>query len=89
MVRAAAIVDSRNIFHQAGDATGIRARPTVAGVRAALARYGFDVAAVHVGLALARPGDQRDLAQQHADNETYRQQIETAGGAVLLEHLPC
>lgn len=84
---AAAIVDSRNIFHQAGDATGIRARPTVVGVRRALARYGFDVSAVHVGLALARPGDQRDLAQHHADNETYCMQVEAAGGDVLLGEL--
>jgi hypothetical protein len=84
---AAAIVDSRNIFHQAGDATGMRARPTVAGVRAALARYGFDVTAVHVGLALARPSDQQDLAQHHADNETYRTQIEAGGGDVLLGEL--
>jgi hypothetical protein len=86
-VLAAAIVDSRNIFHQAGDATGIRARPTVAGVRAALARYGFDVAAVHVGLALARPSDQQDLARYHADNEAYKRQVEAAGGDVLLGEL--
>jgi len=76
---AAAIVDSRNIFHQAGDATGMRARPTVPGVRAVLARYGFDVTAVHVGLALARPCDQQDLA--------YRTQIEATGGDVLLGEL--
>jgi hypothetical protein len=84
---AAAIVDSRNIFHQAGDATGIRARPTVPGVRAALARYEFDVTAVHVGLALARPCDQQVLAGQHADNEAYRTRIEAAGGDVLLGEL--
>ena len=78
-VCAAAIVDSRNIFHQAGDATGERRRPTVAGVQTALARYGFDVSAVHVGLALARPSDQPSLARQHADNEAYRQQIVAAG----------
>lgn len=84
---AAAIVDSRNIFHQAGDATGLRARPTVQGVRTALARYGFDVAAVHVGLALARPSDQQDLARHHADNDSYRWQIEAAGGDVLLGEL--
>jgi hypothetical protein len=86
-VVAAAIVDSRNIFHQAGDATGLRARPTVQGVRMALARYGFDVAAVHVGLALARPSDQQDLARHHAANDSYRRQIEAAGGDVLLGEL--
>lgn len=84
---AAAIVDSRNTFHQAGDATGLRARPTVPGVRTALARYGFDVAAVHVGLALARPSDQQDLARHHAANESYRSQIEADGGDVLLGEL--
>jgi hypothetical protein len=83
----AAIMDSRNIFHQAGDATGVRARPTVNGVRAAFARYGFDVAAVHVGLAVARPSDQQDLARHHSDNDTYRRQIEAAGGDVLLGEL--
>jgi hypothetical protein len=84
---AAAIVDSRNIFHQAGDATGIRARPTVVGVRRALAPYGFDVTAVHVGLALARASDQQVLAQYHADNEAYRVQVEATGGDVLLGEL--
>ena len=86
-VSAAAIVDSRNIFHQAGDATGERRRPSVAGVRTALARYGFDVSAVHVGLALARPSDQQSLARQHADNDAYRGQIVSAGGDVLLGEL--
>jgi hypothetical protein len=84
---AAAIVDSRNIFHQAGDATGARARPTVAGVQAALARYDLDIATVHVGLALARPADLSHLARQHADNEQYRQQILATGGHVLLGEL--
>lgn len=83
----AAIVDSRNIFHQAGDATGVRARPTVPGVRAAPAHYGFDVLAVHVGLALARPRDRQDLARYHAANDTYRGQILSAGGDVLLGEL--
>jgi hypothetical protein len=83
----AAIVDSRNIFHQAGDATGIRARPTVPGVRAALAHYGFEVSDIHVGLALARPGDLKELARYHADNDAYRGQIRAAGGDVLLGEL--
>lgn len=83
----AAIVDSRNIFHQAGDATGTQARPTVPGVLAALARYGFDVPAIHVGLALARPRDRQDLARHHADNDIYRSQILAAGGDVLLGEL--
>lgn len=87
MAIAAAIVDSRNVFHQAGDATGVRARPTVPGVRAALARYGFDVQAVHVGLALARLSDQQSLARHHADNDAYRRQIVSAGGDVLLGEL--
>lgn len=86
-VSAAAIVDSRNIFHQAGDATGERGLPSVVGVRTALARYGFDVSAVHVGLALARPSDQQSLTRQHADNDAYRRQIISAGGDVLLGEL--
>lgn len=84
---AAAIVDSRNMYHQAGDAIGRRGCPTVPGVRAALARYGFDVAAVHVGLALARPSDRDELAKDHAKNEAYRQSVVAAGGDVLLGEL--
>lgn len=84
---AAVIVDSRNIFHQAGDAIGIRARPTVPGVRAALARLGFQVGPVHVGLALARPSDQAALAGAHAANLAYRQNVLADGGDVLLGEL--
>jgi hypothetical protein len=87
MTIAVAIADSRNIFHQAGDATGVRALPTVPGVRAGLRRYGFDVAEVHIGLALARPADQADLARHHAENDQYRQEIIKAGGDVLLGEL--
>lgn len=86
-VAAAAIVDSRNLFHQAGDAIGARVRPTVPGVKAALAEYGFDVRQVHIGLALARPADQAVLARQHAENEAYRGQVELDGGDVLLGEL--
>lgn len=84
---AAAIVDSRNMYHQAGDAIGHRVCPTVPGVRTALARYGFDVSAVHVGLALARPSDRIDLAKDHAQNDAYRQKVIADGGDVLLGEL--
>jgi hypothetical protein len=83
----AAIVDSRNMFHQAGDAIGVRARPTVPGVRAALSRLGFQVDAVHVGLALARQRDQADLASPHAANLAYQQSVLADGGDVLLGEL--
>ncbi len=72
---------------QAGDAIGIRGRPTVPGVKAALARYGLDVRFVHIGLALARPADRSALAKQHADNETYLKQVLTDGGDALLGEL--
>lgn len=65
----------------------MRALPTVPGVRAALGRYGFDVSATHVGLALARPADQVDLARHHAANDRYRSEIIAAGGHVLLGEL--
>lgn len=86
-VVAAAIVDSRNMFHQAGEAIGVRRCPTVPGVRGALGRYGLQVAAVHVGLALARPSDVQVLARQHADNDAYRQQVLADGGDVLQGEL--
>ncbi|MEV7039894.1 hypothetical protein [Amycolatopsis sp. NPDC051061] len=86
-VSAAVVVDSRNVFHQCGDATGVRACPSVAGIRIGLARYGFDVAAVHVGLALARTRDKVDLAKQHALNEAYRNRVIAEGGDPLLGEL--
>lgn len=86
---AAAVVDSRNMFHQAGDAIGVRACPTVPGVRKSLARFGFDVAAVHVGLALARKRDQKALERQHLANQSYRQSVIADGGDVLLGELHC
>lgn len=86
---AAVIVDSRNVLHQGCDAIGMRLRPTVGGVRSALARYGFDVAAVHVGLAVARASDMSTLAREHAYNDAYRRQVEADGGDVLLGELHC
>lgn len=88
-VRAAVIVDSRNVFHQTGDAVGMRVLPRVPGVKAALARYGFEVEAVHVGLALARSRDQEILSRSHSDNRAYRAQIVSDGGDVLLGELHC
>lgn len=87
MVAVAVVIDSRNVFHQSGDALGRRALPTVDGVRHALARYGLQAAAVHVGLALPRPSDRDALARQHARNEAYRQAVLAAGGDVLLGEL--
>ncbi|MBN6036030.1 hypothetical protein [Amycolatopsis sp. 195334CR] len=83
----AVVVDSRNVYHQSGDAIGLRALPTVPGIRAALVPYGFDVAAVHVGLALARPRDRVSLARFHADNDAYRKSVITDGGDPLLGEL--
>jgi len=84
---AAAIVDSRNVFHQAGDAIGVRSCPTVPGVRTALGQLGFQVDAVHVGLALARQRDQVDLASQHAANLAFKERVLADGGEVLLGEL--
>jgi hypothetical protein len=56
-------------------------------VRKALGRYGFDVVAVHIGLAVARPADRAVLARQHADNDAYRQRVLADGGDVLLGEL--
>jgi hypothetical protein len=86
-VKVAAVVDSRNVFHQAGDVCGVRARPSVPGVKSALARYGLDVAAVHVGLALPRQRDAVDLARAGAENEAYRTQVLADGGDPLLGEL--
>lgn len=86
-VVAAAIVDSRNVFHQAAEAIGVPACPTVPGVRAAMTRFGFNVTAVHVGLALPRARDQQDLSRQHATNDAYRLQVLADGGEVLLGEL--
>jgi hypothetical protein len=84
---AAAVVDSRNIFHQAGAAIGVRVRPTVPGVRAALSRLDFQIKAVHVGLALARERDQVDLAAPHRANLAYQRRVLADGGEVLLGEL--
>lgn len=86
-VKAAVIVDSRNVFHQTGDAIGTRVRPTVSGVVAAFRRYDVDVQAVHVGLAVARLADRQVLASYHATNEAYRQQVLSDGGFVLSGEL--
>ncbi len=86
-VTAAVVVDSRNVFHQSGDAIGFRACPSVDGIRRALRQYGYDVVAVHVGLALARASDRAKLAKQHALNEAYRDRVVAEGGEPLLGEL--
>lgn len=87
-ILAAAVVDSRNAYHQMGDVCGLRLRPTVAGVKAAMSRYGLNLSMVHVGLAVARKTDETALAVQHAENNSYRAAIMSApGGDVLLGEL--
>lgn len=88
LTRALVVVDSRNIFHQTEDATGYRVLPTVDGIVAAMADYGFDAVQVHVGLALPRKQDRSQLSVAGAENELYRQSIEsTDRGTVLLGEL--
>lgn len=82
-----AVVDSRNMFHQVGDMCGVRAVPTVDGVRRALSRYGLDVRYVHVGLALPRQRDAQALSRSAADNTKLRSDVLAAGGSVLLGEL--
>lgn len=65
-VPALAVVDSRNMVHQAEEVLGYRARPTVTGVIDALSLYGFEVLDVHVGLALARSRDREALSEATA-----------------------
>jgi hypothetical protein len=83
-----AIVDSRNVHGAAKTCLGFARTPSVAGVIAGLASYGFAVAEVHVALALARTQDQGALAQQHSTNTTYMNEVlADARGRVLLGEL--
>ncbi len=75
-VPALAVVDSRNVIHQAEDVLGYRCKPTVAGVIDALSLYGYDVLEVHVGLALAREVDREALSRSHAENLAYLRTVE-------------
>lgn len=87
-IQTLAIVDSRNMAHQAERLLGFRQTPTVDGVIKALAPYGFDVTAVHIGLALPRDSDRSRLAEIDAENRAYKSQIEKHKlGKVLLGEL--
>lgn len=86
-VVAAAIVDSRNVYHQAGDAIGAKLHPSVAGIARAFGRYNFDVTSVHMGLALARAADRNALSLSHSLNDSFRQRVIADGGHVLLGEL--
>lgn len=74
--RALVIVDSRNIVGQAERALGEPAHPTVAGIVSALGTYGFEVAAVHVALALPRSSDRAQLRSQLRVNEQFKKDVE-------------
>ena len=69
LIPAVAVVDSRNLAGQCRDLLGSSFAPTVPGIRAALARYGFDVG--HVSFATAvevqfhgQPSERLQKAQQ-------------------------
>lgn len=87
MPRVAVVVDSQNVSHAARATLGAKGRPTVDGVRRALAPAGYQADEVHVGLALARPSDQPALARQHASNLAYSKAVEADGGDLLLGEL--
>jgi hypothetical protein len=80
-----AVVDSRNMVHQAEEVLGYRTRPTVSGVIDALSLYGFEVLDVHVGLALARRRDREALSEAHRDNAAYKREIEDHPRGCVLE----
>lgn len=84
-VPALAIVDSRNMLHQAEEVLGYRARPTVTGVIDALSLYGFEVLDVHVGLALARLRDREALSEAHRENTAYKREVEAHPRGCVLE----
>lgn len=86
-MRVAAVIDSRNVFHQVGDTCGVRCLPSVTGVVAALRRYGLEAAEVYVGLALPRVRDAARLSRSGYDNEEYRKRVVAEGGSVLLGEL--
>jgi hypothetical protein len=85
---ALAVVDSRNVVGAATQLLGHELKPTVEGVVRALKSYGFEALEVHVGLAVPRGRDRRELAVQFVENETYRKAIEaSARGSALVGEL--
>lgn len=70
-MRAVTIVDSRNIRGQASSVLGVTKSPTVAGLDACLARFGFVVVRSFFAVALPRDRDLRTLARQHGENTEY------------------
>jgi hypothetical protein len=87
LIPALAVVDSRNVVGAAAQLLGHELKPTVDGVVQALKSYGFEALEVHVGLALPRGRDRRELAAQFTENDTYRQTIEASerGSALVGE----
>jgi hypothetical protein len=90
VIPAIVVVDSRNVHGQAGEVLGRKQRTTVAGVIAALHRYGFDAISVHVGIGLV--GNGRNLSPAmtaaKAQNDAYAREVDAhPAGDVLRGRL--
>lgn len=85
---AVAVVDSRNAVGQVEEVLGVRRYPDVAGLKAGLALYGFNVSKVVAVVATRSSGTHSERLKRALDlNVEYATRIRAAGGLVLDGYL--
>ena len=88
-VKSATVVDSRNLIGDASNHSISKDTFSVAGIRAAMADYGFDVGELSVGLAIV-PGKKNPgsfLSAVHSRNAGLVNSLRAEGASVLIGEL--
>jgi len=83
-VRATVVVDTQNAYGSAGDALGLRAKPTPAGVVDAFGSVGFEVDEVRIAVALPDLQDAQRARSELRGLEKGLQQLSVEIAAVAL-----
>ena len=85
MVKAVAIVDSRNMRGLAASLLGFARNPTSPGLDAAVERFGLEIVESHFSIAMPRASDRQHLQREYDVNEQYRTYLERDSRVRILE----
>ncbi len=82
-IPAWAVIDARNLLGQCANHVSGTPRFTSAGIRSAMANYGFDVQHLSVGIGLARDAKANVLQEIHATNSKLIAELRAEGAHIL------
>lgn len=85
MVKAVAIVDSRNMRGLSASLLGFARNPTSPGLDSAVGRFGFEVVESYFSIAMPRASDRQHLQREEDVNKQYREYLQRDSRVRLLE----